>query len=289
MIFSNLLRIPSWIKNGFVIAPLIYSMEMFSSTSIQLNLIAFVVFCFASSSMYILNDILDRKEDRLHPRKKNRAIAAGKISIPSAAIVLTVLVILSFSLATLLSKSFIILLSIFIANNLLYSNFFKHIPLLDAFSIASSFVIRTIGGCIAIHVTPSSWIIIITFTLSLFLVFIKRKSEIVMLGDKAVEHRKALKGYSIELLNYFILICASIAITSYIIYSVNEQVNDLLNTSYLPYSSFFVLLGILRFLQLSFSKELQGEGDPTTLVLKDRFSQINILSYIIFIISIIYF
>lgn len=288
MIVSNLLRIPSWIKNGFVLAPLIYSMQLTSTASVKLGVIAFLSYCFASSSMYILNDILDRKEDRLHPRKKNRAIASGKVSVKTAIITMILLLSASFYMALSLNTSFLIILGFFILNNLLYSNFLKHITLLDAFSIAISFVLRTIGGCIAISVLPSSWIIIITLTLSLFLVFVKRKSEIVIMGEDASEHRKALKGYSIETLNYFILVCASIAITSYIIYSVNEQVQILLSTTLLPYSSIFVLLGVFRFIQLTFSNEYEGEGDPTTLLLKDRFSQINILFYIIFVVSIIY-
>ena len=285
----KLLRVSSWLKNSFVIAPLIYSMNIFNSEALIQAVIAFFVYSFTSSSLYIVNDIVDREKDLLHPRKKNRPIASGKIAISSALIISISLMISAVLGACYLNTTFLMVLGIFIANNLIYSYYWKHVNLLDSFSIGISFVLRTIGGCVAIAVVPSSWIIIMTFTLSLFLIFIKRKSEIMMLKDKAVHHRKVLRNYTVEQLNLFIVIAATITITAYVLYSINKEVTELLGTELLVYSSFFVFLGVFRFLQLSFTDEYDQEGDPTTLIVKDRFSQFNLVAYLIFIIAIIYF
>lgn len=270
MLLKNLLRIPSWLKNGFVVAPLVYSLNLFSPEALINALIAFFAFSFASSALYILNDIIDIKEDLLHPRKKFRPLASGKIKIPSAIFVMLLLLTLSFTSLFFLPSNFSYIILLFLLNNILYSYWWKKINLLDSFSIGISFVLRTIGGCFAIAVEPSPWIIIITFTLALFLVFIKRKSEIEILGSKAIKHRKVLKNYSVEILNHFIFITAAITITAYILYSINEEVNALLNTNLLVYSSFFVFLGVFRFIQISFLKQYSNEGDPTTLLVKDK-------------------
>jgi 4-hydroxybenzoate polyprenyltransferase len=289
MILFRLLRISSWLKNGFVIAPLIYSLKLLEISALNNSILAFLVYSFASSSLYIINDIIDKQKDLLHPRKKNRPIPSGKININLAIGIAAVLFILAIYIAQSISIKFLGIITLFIINNILYSFWWKNANLLDSFSIGISFVLRTIGGCMAIDVIPSTWIIIITFTLSLFLIFIKRKSEIEILGENAVKHRKVLQYYSIEILNHFIFITAAITITAYILYSINQEVNDLLGTNLLVYSSFFVFLGVFRFIQLSFLDKYSHEGDPTTLLIKDRFTQINILFYIIFIVSIIYF
>jgi 4-hydroxybenzoate polyprenyltransferase len=164
----------------------------------------------------------------------------------------------------------------------------KQVNLLDCFSVAISFVLRTIGGCYAINVLPSFWIIVITFTTALFLIFIKRKSEIIMLGDKAVQHRKVLVNYNITMLDQFIFITGAITLTGYIMYTINEKVLEIFGTHLLVYSSFFVFLGIFRFIQISNSNSHSNEGDPTTLILKDRFSQVNLMAYAVYVITIIY-
>ena len=275
-------------KNIFVLAPLIYSMKMFSPDAITNAFIAFAVFCLGSSSLYILNDIMDREEDLLHPRKKMRPIPSGKISVTMASIVMVVLLTLSICGAFFLSTDFLIVVSLFLLNNVLYSFILKQVNLLDCFSVAISFVLRTIGGCYAINVLPSFWIIVITFTTALFLIFIKRKSEIIMLGDKAFQHRKVLVNYNITMLDQFIFITGAITLTGYIMYTINEKVLEIFGTHLLVYSSFFVFLGIFRFIQISNSNSHSNEGDPTTLILKDRFSQVNLMAYAVYVITIIY-
>jgi decaprenyl-phosphate phosphoribosyltransferase len=288
MAIKQLLRVSNWMKNIFVLAPLIYSMKMFSPDAITNAFIAFAVFCLGSSSLYILNDIMDREEDLLHPRKKMRPIPSGKISVTMASIVMVVLFTLSIYGAFFLSTDFLIVVSLFLLNNVLYSFILKQVNLLDCFSVAISFVLRTIGGCYAINVLPSFWIIVITFTTALFLIFIKRKSEIIMLGDKAVQHRKVLVNYNITMLDQFIFITGAITLTGYIMYTINEKVLEIFGTHLLVYSSFFVFLGIFRFIQISNSNSHSNEGDPTTLILKDRFSQVNLMAYAVYVITIIY-
>ena len=288
MLIPRFLRISSWLKNVFVLAPVVFSLQLFDVSILKNSILACLVFCLTSSGLYVINDIVDRDEDRLHPRKKTRPIAAGQIKIPTAIVAVFVLFTLGALGASFLDRDFQIVLLIFIINNLLYSYYWKKVNLIDSFSVAASFVFRTIAGCAAISVTPSPWIIVMTFTIALFLIFIKRKSELLMLGKDAVLHRKALAGYSVNTLNQFILITASITIAAYILYSTNKEVCTLLGTAYLHYSSAFVFLGIFRFIQLSDSDQFDKEGDPTTLIVKDRFSQFNLLAYILFIIGIIY-
>lgn len=288
MAIKQLLRVSNWMKNIFVLAPLIYSMKMFSSDAITNASIAFTVFCFGSSSLYILNDIIDRKEDLLHPRKKMRPIPSGEISVAIASIIMVALFTLSIYGAFLLSVDFLIIMLLFLLNNVLYSFVLKQVNLLDCFSVAISFVLRTIAGCYAIHVLPSFWIVVITFTIALFLIFIKRKSEIIILGDKAAQHRKVLANYNITMLDQFIFITGAITLTGYIMYTINEKVLEIFGTHLLVYSSFFVFLGVFRFIQISNSNSHSNEGDPTTLILKDRFSQVNLVAYALYVIAIIY-
>lgn len=288
MTLLKLLRAQSWIKNSFVIAPLLYSLNFLFIDAVFRGFSAFLLFCGISSTVYILNDIVDKEADKQHPRKCLRPIPSGKISVNTALAIMVGLIVVCLPLAYLLSVDFLIIICLYLANNLLYTFWWKHVNLLDSFSIGISFVLRTIGGCVAIAVVPSSWILVMTFTLSLFLIFIKRKSELVMLGENAAKHRKVLQHYNVEILNAYIFLCAGITLTSYLLYSINPEVTSLLETDSLIYSSLFVFLGIFRFLQLCFSDTYDFEGDPTTLILKDRFLQLTAIGYLIFILYILY-
>lgn len=284
----QLLRGRSWIKNFFLFFPLIFSLELFSPDSVIRSLVAFIGFSLVSSTIYIINDIGDIDADRLHPRKKTRPLPSGKISLKLAYIMAAVLIIAAAAVGWILSLKFMAALAGYFLLNIAYNLVLKHVNLLDVATIAINFVLRILAGCFAIAVTPSQWIIVVTFFISLFLVFIKRKSELKILKENAPEHRPVLKYYTIALLDKYILINAAVTLFAYVMYTLDEHVIALFNTDKLIYSTPFVAIGLFRFMQLSESNKYNDEGDPTHLLLKDRYIQIVFLLWLGYLISILY-
>ena len=288
--YFELLRIKSWVKNGFLFLPLVFALKLLHQELFFSVVIAFFSFSFCSSFIYIINDVLDAKADALHPRKKNRPIPSGKISSRLALMIgvgcLAVSFGLVFSFAISVFFSYVLLCYLFL--NVAYVLVLKNIHLIELFVVAINFVLRVLAGCFVINVAPSNWILVVTFFLSLLLVLVKRRAELVVLGTNAAAHRKVLKYYSEGFLDKLILIAATITITAYILYSIDPKVTFLLKTNSLIYTSVFVVIGVFRFVQLSEGKEFEGEGDPTTLLFKDRFTQLVILAWLISLFLLLY-
>jgi len=288
--YFELLRIKSWVKNGFLFLPLVFALKLLEQDLFISVVIAFFSFSFCSSFIYIINDVLDAKADALHPRKKNRPIPSGKISSRLALMIgvgcLAVSFGLVFSFAISVFFSYVLLCYLFL--NIAYVLVLKNIHLIELFVVAINFVLRVLAGCFVINVAPSNWILVVTFFLSLLLVLVKRRAELVVLGTNAAAHRKVLKYYSEGFLDKLILIAATITITAYILYSIDPKVTFLLKTNSLIYTSVFVVIGVFRFVQLSEGKEFEGEGDPTTLLFKDRFTQLILLAWLISLFLLLY-
>ncbi len=288
--YFELLRIKSWVKNGFLFLPLVFALKLLEQDLFISVVLAFFSFSFCSSFIYIINDVLDAKADTLHPRKKNRPIPAGKISSRLALIIgvgcLAASFGLAFSFAISVFFSYVLLCYLFL--NIAYVLVLKNIHLIELFVVAINFVLRVLAGCFVISVAPSNWILVVTFFLSLLLVLVKRRAELVVLGTNAAAHRKVLKYYSEGFLDKLILIAATITITAYILYSIDPKVTFLLKTNSLIYTSVFVVIGVFRFVQLSEGKEFEGEGDPTTLLFKDRFTQLILLAWLISLFLLLY-
>ena len=288
--YFELLRIKSWVKNGFLFLPLVFALKLLHQELFFSVVIAFFSFSFCSSFIYIINDVLDAKADALHPRKKNRPIPSGKISSRLALMIgvgcLAVSFGLVFSFAISVFFSYVLLCYLFL--NIAYVLVLKNIHLIELFVVAINFVLRVLAGCFVINVAPSNWILVVTFFLSLLLVLVKRRAELVVLGTNAAAHRKVLKYYSEGFLDKLILIAATITITAYILYSIDPKVTFLLKTNSLIYTSVFVVIGVFRFVQLSEGKEFDGEGDPTTLLFKDRFTQLVLLAWLISLLFLLY-
>ena len=288
--YFDLLRIKSWVKNGFLFLPLVFALKLLEQDQFISVVIAFFSFSFCSSFIYIINDVLDAKADALHPRKKNRPIPAGKISSRLALMIgvgcLAASFGLVFSFAISVVFSYVLLCYLFL--NIAYVLVLKNIHLIELFVVAINFVLRVLAGCFVINVAPSNWILVVTFFLSLLLVLVKRRAELVVLGTNAAAHRKVLKFYSEGFLDKLILIAATITITAYILYSIDPKVTFLLKTNSLIYTSVFVVIGVFRFVQLSEGKEFEGEGDPTTLLFKDRFTQLVLLAWLISLFLLLY-
>jgi len=288
--YFELLRIKSWVKNGFLFLPLVFALKLLEQDLFLSVIIAFFSFSFCSSFIYIINDVLDAQADALHPRKKNRPIPSGKISSQLALMIglgcLAVSFGLVFSFAISVFFSYVLLCYLFL--NIAYVLVLKNIHLIELFVVAINFVLRVLAGCFVINVAPSNWILVVTFFLSLLLVLVKRRAELVVLGTNAAAHRKVLKYYSEGFLDKLILIAATITITAYILYSIDPKVTFLLKTNSLIYTSVFVVIGVFRFVQLSEGKEFEGEGDPTTLLFKDRFTQLVLLAWLISLFLLLY-
>lgn len=270
----KLMRPKQWIKNFFVFGALIFSYSFLDLNKDIYAVIAFLLFCLVSSTVYIMNDILDIEKDRIHPKKRFRPIASGAISIKKAEVALFILLAFSMISAFLVSKSLFFILVIYFINNIFYSFKVKNIVILDVISIAFGFILRVIAGGVAIGVSLSGWILLCTFFISLFLGFEKRRNEIIKLEGKANEHRKILDDYSDELLKQFSDITLTCTIIAYAMYTFVAY-----NTSYMMITNVFVVYGLFRYKYLSMKK---GEGgSPTETILTDKSIIIDVLLWAI--------
>jgi 4-hydroxybenzoate polyprenyltransferase len=261
------IRPKQWVKNFLVLAPLIFSLHLFDQIAVVRAGVMFVLFCLISSSVYLLNDILDYEQDRLHPVKQHRPIASGDISMTSGFVFMIALLLIALGGAIVLSFQAFLVLLVYWLINLLYSSGLKHQVLLDVFALASGFVLRVMGGAVAINVAISPWLLLCTLLLALFLGFGKRRYELVLLGDRASEHRQVLSEYNILFLDMMIAVLTACTVMSYALYTVSEVTVRQFNTEGLLLTLPFVLFGIFRYLYLVYHK--QRGGDPTQTLLSD--------------------
>lgn len=281
----KLMRPHQYLKNLFVFAPLFFSGMLLEDGGLIKTFFAFVLFSISASAIYILNDIKDVKEDREHPTKCNRPIASGKVSLFSARIVLAFLLILALLGSYFLNTDLLIVLSVYVLMNIFYSLGLKHVSILDISIISFGFVLRIFAGAVVIDVTPSLWIILMTFLLALFLALAKRRDD-VLLSTQGLSTRKNIDGYNLEFVNAAMVIMASVVIVAYIFYTISDEVQLRLHTEYLYMTVFFVIVGVMRYMQITFVEN--NSGSPTKLLLKDRFLQIDILLWALVFGMIIY-
>lgn len=270
----KLMRPKQWIKNFFVFGALIFSYSFLNLNKTIAALIAFILFCLISSTVYIMNDILDVEKDRVHPKKRFRPIASGAISIKQATIALVVLLAISMISSFMINKGLFFILVLYFINNIFYSFKIKNIVILDVISIAVGFILRVIAGGVAIDVSLSGWILLCTFFISLFLGFEKRRNEIIKLEGKANEHRKILDDYSDELLKQFSDITLTCTVISYAMYTFVAYEN-----AYMMITNIFVVYGLFRYKYLSMKKG-QG-GSPTETVMTDKSIIIDVILWVI--------
>lgn len=264
----RLVRVKQWVKNGFVLMPLMFAGAYHDTSLIAQALLAMFVFSLIASSVYIFNDLVDRQKDREHPKKRHRAIASGRISVKMAIFLWVVLLVGGTGLATYLPVSCLIILIIYVIQNILYTAWLKHVAVLDVLLIAVGFVLRVLMGAYAIDVVASPWIILSTFMLALFLGFGKRRKEMDIGG---IHTRAVLKEYTTPLLDGLLFISSTASVLAYAIYAV-ERSADIQNPG-LVYTVVFVCLGIFRYLHAIYVK---GEGDePELMLIRDPLFVIN--------------
>jgi 4-hydroxybenzoate polyprenyltransferase len=284
----KLARPKQWVKNFFVFAPLLFSRHIFESGYVFNSFKAFFTFCMISSAVYIINDILDVDSDRSHPKKKYRPIASGEISIKQAVIFAAVLLVIVIIAFLFQDPAFIFLTVLYFFINLFYSIKIKSVVLFDVFFISFGFMLRVLGGAAAISVPVSSWMVLTTIFISLFLAISKRRGELsqVLNHENIEKQRPVLKEYSVEFADQLNTIAAAGTIISYALYTVSERTVATFGTEKLIYTTPFVIYGIFRYMYLMHKKNL-GES-PTSIVTKDIPILLNVICWFIVCVLIIY-
>lgn len=263
--YFQLLRVPQWIKNLFVFVPLMFSLHLFEAEYFLASLKGFLIFCLASSFIYVINDIIDIEADAAHPQKKYRPLPSGKISKHSAWITSIVIFLLLILLSFISPIEFIYFLTSFILLNIFYSVYFKHIVILDVFSIAAGFTIRVLAGAAIINVPVSSWLVLTTMFISLFLGVMKRHSELEQITEREITPtRKVLAEYSLTFTNQMATVAAAGVIICYALYTVSQRTVSVFGTEDLIYTTPFVVFGIFRFMYLEY---LNQKGENTTQIM----------------------
>lgn len=266
-IFKSM-RPQQWIKNFFIFAPLVFSRNMFNLPLVLRTVAAFAAFCLLSSAQYFINDLKDIEEDRRHPLKSKRPLASGQLKKTPALIAAAILAAAAVSMAAGINRSFLLISLTYLFLQLAYSFWLKNVVILDIFVVAAGFLIRVVAGGFAIRVSISSWLLICTILLALFLAMGKRRHELVILEKDAVNHRPILKEYNVYLLDQMISVVTASTLIAYCLYTISEETVRKFGTSALIYTVPFVLYGIFRYLYL-IHQRIEG-GTPEALIIKDR-------------------
>jgi 4-hydroxybenzoate polyprenyltransferase len=271
------MRPKQWTKNLVLFAALVFSQNLFNLQMLGTVILGFAIFCLLSGSVYILNDLVDLKQDQNHPSKSKRPLASGRLKSPTAAVGGGVLVATSLLMAFAVNVPFGVISVIYLVLQIGYSTFFKHIVIVDVFCVAAGFVLRAAAGAEVIAVPISSWLLICTILLALFLALSKRRHELLLLDEDAVHHRKILFEYSPGLLEQMNSVVTSSTVVAYALYTLSPETVRKFGHDDLKYTVPFVLYGIFRYLYLIHQRN-EG-GSPEKVLLTDIPLIINILLY----------
>lgn len=265
----KLMRPTQWIKNGFVLMPLIFSGRLFHWEDATKAAAMFIAFCFASSATYIFNDYMDMEQDKVHPRKKHRPLAAGTISPVGAMILVVVLIAALLAVAVAAHVPFrgYLFLGIYLVIHVFYSIKLKDVVIVDVLTISIGFLVRVLGGAAVLSVAVSSWLILCTFAVAIFLALGKRRHEVVILSDDATSHRPVLEDYDVALLDQLVQVATTSTFIFYCLYSVLGTPAHGVEPEKLAWTIPLVTYGIFRYLFLIYHKE--DGGSPTELLLTD--------------------
>lgn len=286
--YISILRPHQWVKNGFVFIPLFFDRHLMDIEYLIPSIIAFFAFCFAASGIYCFNDIYDVEADRKHPKKCKRPIASGAISIPLAYSFMLLCFLLSMAILWVYDSNLIEygIIVFYVLMNIAYCVKLKHIAIVDVFVISLGFVLRVLIGGFATGIYLSHWIVLMTFLLALFLAFAKRRDDVVLYEESGVKARNNINRYNVDFMNLAIGIIAGITMICYIMYTVTPEITERFGSRYLYITSFFVLAGIIRYLQVTIV-DLKS-GSPTKVLLRDRFIQACIVGWVTTFFVIIY-
>ncbi|MEW6388178.1 MAG: decaprenyl-phosphate phosphoribosyltransferase [Thermodesulfobacteriota bacterium] len=277
--YLQLARPHQYFKNAFVWLPLFFGYKLLDPQAVWLTFGAFLAFCLAASSVYIFNDLKDISEDRQHPVKRARPLASGAVRPGQAVVFSTVLLALSLAIVlAFLPPSIFLILAAYLVLNTVYSLFLKHRAIIDVFCIAVGFVLRIFAGGVAAGVPVSHWLVIMTFLLALFLALAKRRDDLMLLAQ-GHHTRRSLDGYSLEFIQTGMAVMAAVIIVAYILYTVSPETISKHGTDQLYLTSFWVIVGLLRYLQITLVEE--KSGSPTEILVRDRFLQAIIFLWLL--------
>jgi len=280
-----LLRPHQYLKNLFIFAPVLFAARVTEAQLLLTSALAFACFSLVASGVYVFNDLRDREADREHPKKRNRPIASGAVGVGQARGLIVGLLAAGLGLAlALLPLGVAACIGVYIVLNLFYSVKLKHVPLLDVTIIALGFVLRLFVGSAATGIELSAWIILTTFLLALFLALAKRRDDELIFLETGKRMRQAGAGYNLEFINVSLGIMAAVVVVAYTMYTLTPSVAAHFGTDKIYLSVILVVLGILRYLQLTFV--YKDSGSPTRIVLKDRFLQAVILCWGAFFVAV---
>ena len=292
MNFKNLLKIirpQQWVKNVFVLVPLFFGGSLLDTSDIMASVVTAIAFSFVASAIYCLNDIVDVEDDRRHPVKCKRPIASGKVSVGQSYVCMAIMTALSF-LSTLLLGSHTMavasVIAVYLLLNIAYCLWLKRYAIVDVCVIAFGFVLRLLAGGLATDILLSNWVVLMTFLLTLFLSLAKRRDDVVRMNKTGHAPRKNTIRYNLEFVNQAITITATVTLVCYVMYTVSPEVEQRIGTRYLYLTTVFVLLGILRYLQLTMVDN--KSGDPTKAMLRDRMLQAVVALWLLSFLIIIY-
>ena len=286
-----LLRPKQWVKNIFVFIPLFFDRRLIDPNSLLPGLIAFLSFSLVASSIYCLNDIQDIARDRLHPLKKLRPLASGALSKGIAFAIMSCCVLLSLALALLASPTISLyslpsIILFYFLLNVAYSIKLKQYAIIDVFIIASGFVLRLFAGGVACHIALTPWIVLMTFLLTLFLAFAKRRDDVVIYEDTGILARKNINRYNLPFINQIITLLSGITIVCYILYTVSHEVIAQFKSPYVYLTAVWVLAAIIKYLQITIV-DIKS-GSPTKVLLHNRFIQLCVLGWIAHFVILLY-
>lgn len=285
-----IIRPKQWIKNAFVFVPIFFGGSLLDTGGIIAALVTFAAFSLTASSVYCFNDIIDAEADRRHPSKRHRPIAAGTVSVTQGYIMMGVTLAMGAAAVMLLPQSCrqtAAVIGIYYLLNLAYCTWLKHHAIIDVCIIAFGFVLRIMAGGLAAGIVLSRWIVLMTFLLTLFLSLAKRRDDVVRMDATGYAPRKNTTRYNLTFINQAITITATVTIVCYIMYTVSPDVMSTHRTEYLYLTSIFVIIGMLRYLQITVVDE--QSGDPTRVIWHDRILQLIIVCWSLSFLVIIYF
>lgn len=286
----RVVRPQQWVKNAFVFLSLFFSGDLLNTDKFLVTCAVFMAFSFAASAVYCLNDIVDIAADRSHPKKRLRPLASGALSKTSGWALMTVLLLLSSATLCFAGNSFPwdvqAVIGIYLLMNVAYTLGLKRIAIVDVFIISLGFVLRILAGSFATQTPLSHWIVLMTFLLSLFLAFAKRRDDVLIYNESGVRVRRNVVRLNLPFLNAAIIVVATMTMICYIMYTVAPEVIARLGSQYVYVTSIFVLMGILRYLQRVLVDD--ASGSPTHVLLTDRFIQLTVVAWVVSFVFIIY-
>ena len=284
-----LIRPKQWAKNVFVLLPMFFGRQLTDPATLQSSLLVFAAFSFMASSVYCINDLIDVEADRQHPVKCKRPIASGAVSRKQGWLLTVVMALLSAATVLTLSSHIWQVLAVlagYYLLNIAYCTRLKNYAIIDVCVIAFGFVLRILAGGIATGISVSRWLVLMTFLLTLFLSLAKRRDDVLRMNATGKAPRKNTIRYNLTFINQAITITASVTTVCYIMYCVSPEVVAAFGTPNLYLTTIFVIIGLLRYIQLAVVDE--QSGDPTKIVWKDRFTQLVILAWLSSFLFLIY-